>query len=84
MAYVRPIAATCDHCNRRFDIGPIGRVPRYCRPACRTAACNAKRTRPGNWPSAEDRTRRVMWSVLQDAGIIASDRPLPPKREDVA
>ena len=83
MAHKRPATGTCAHCKRTLEIGPIGRVPKYCRPACRTAAYDqAKR---GGRPSAEERQRRVIWGVLQDAGIIPTDKPLPMRKaEDAA
>ncbi len=36
--------------------------------------------------SAEDRQRLLIWGVLQDAGVIPADKPLPPRRkpEDAA
>jgi hypothetical protein len=30
-----------------------------------------------------DRQRRLIWSVLQDAGVIAADKVLPPRRKPV-
>jgi hypothetical protein len=84
MAYVRPSTGICANCSKIFDVGPKGRVPRFCRPACRTAACN--KAKHGRRPSAEDRQRALIWGVLQDAGMIPHDKPLPPSRkaEDVA
>ena len=78
MAHARPTTATCAYCQRSFAVNPIGRVPRFCRPACRTMACDkAKR---GDRPSAEDRQRLLMWGVLQDAGLIPHDKPLPARK----
>jgi len=30
--------ATCAHCKRTFKVGPIGRVPTFCKPSCRVLA----------------------------------------------
>lgn len=73
----RPTKATCARCGKSFAIGPIGRVPKYCRQACRTATYDkAKR---GGRPSAEDRQRWLIWGVLQDAGVIPADKPMPKR-----
>jgi hypothetical protein len=83
MAYLRPSAATCANCGKVFEVGPIGRVPRFCRPACRTAACD--RAKRGGRPSSEDRQRALIWGLLQDAGVIPPDKPLPMRKvEDAA
>jgi len=79
MAYVRPSTATAN-CGKVFEIGPIGRVPRFCRPACRTAACD--RAKRGGRPSAEDNQLALIWGVLQDAGVIPADRPLPIRKSE--
>jgi hypothetical protein len=81
MGYQRPTTITCARCRKVVSVGPIGRVPTYCSPSCRTAACEA---RSSNRPSAEEKQRAVVWNVLQDAGIIPADKPLPPRREDAA
>ena len=82
MAYVRPTTATCANCGKEFEIGSIGRVPRFCRPTCRTAACD--RARRGGRPSAADKQRALIWEVLQDAGVIPADRPLPMRKSEGA
>jgi hypothetical protein len=81
VAYERPVTGTCAHCKRTFQIGPVGRVPTYCSPSCRTAACEAKR---GPKSPIEDRIARRIWQALADANLVPADRPLPPRRaEDV-
>ena len=46
-------------------------------------AC-AKANRGGR-PSAEDRQCQLIWGKLQDAGVIAADKPLPMRKaEDAA
>jgi hypothetical protein len=82
MACERPSTATCANCGKVFEVGPIGRLPRFCRPTCRTAACD--RAKRGGRPSAEDKQRALIWGVLQDAGVIPADKPMPPRREDAA
>jgi hypothetical protein len=66
MAYVHPSIAACANCGEAFEVGPIGRVPRFCRPVCRTATCD--RAKRGDRPSAAEKQRRVIWGVLQGAG----------------
>ena len=83
MAYERPTTATCAHCGNTFTVGPNGRVPRYCKPGCRTSAFEKRHRGPK--VSAEDRQRLLIWGVLQDAGVIPADKPMPTrKREDAA
>ena len=77
MPWTRPTTVACANCGTVFAIGPIGRVPHHCKPSCRVAYCErTKHLRP----TAEEKQRRVVWNVLIDAGIVARDRPLPPRR----
>ena len=83
MADQRPAIVGCANCCNTFAVGPIGKVPRFCRPACRTMAC-AKAKRGGR-PSAEDQQRQLIWGKLRDAGVIPADKPLPMRKaEDAA
>jgi hypothetical protein len=43
MPYTRPTRATCANCGRVFDINPIGRIPRHCRPSCRVRYCERRK-----------------------------------------
>jgi endogenous inhibitor of DNA gyrase (YacG/DUF329 family) len=79
MDYERPATATCANCGRTFKVGPIGRVPLFCRPACRTI--HFDKNKRGTKVSAEDRQRLSMWELLQDAGVVPADMPPPPKRK---
>ena len=79
MDYERPRTATCAHCGRTFRVGPIGRVPLYCKPSCRVTAFD-KRHRATK-PSADERQRLMLWRMLIDLKVIAADTPLPPKPE---
>ena len=81
MSYQRPAIIACARCRKVVNVGPIGRLPTYCSSSCRTAAFEARR---GDRPSAAEKQRAVIWGVLQDAGIIPPDKPLPPRREDAA
>ena len=71
MSYQRPTLGVCDHCKRRFAIGPIGRVPRFCRPACRTAAC----TKRGPKLSLEDKVAARAWEMLVAAKLVEGEAP---------
>lgn len=82
MAYQRPATVTCANCGKTFEVGPLGRVPRFCKPACRTATYDkAKR---GDRPSVEERQRLLIWELLQDAGLIPSDKTLPMRKRENA
>ena len=79
MRYARPASVACNYCGKVFGIGPIGRVPRFCKPSCRVAYCaRGKHARL----SAEEKQRRIAWNLLIDAGIVARDQPLPPMRKE--
>ena len=83
MDYERPAAAVCCNCGRTFTVKPTGRTPLYCRPACRVRAYEKRQQGPKVSPA--DRQRMLIWRVLQDAGVIPADKPLPmPKREGAA
>ena len=80
MGWRRPTTIACGRCRKTVAVGPIGRVPIYCSPSCRTAACAAKR---GPKNPIEDRIARRVWQALVDCDLIP-DRPLPPRREERA
>ena len=46
MSYQRPTTITCARCRKVVSVGPMGRVPTYCSPSCRTVACQSKGRRP--------------------------------------
>jgi hypothetical protein len=88
----RPKSARCVRCRKRFAIKPVGRIPMYCSGACKQAVFQkvARLTRPKpELPPAstderqifagDERQRLFVWGVLQDAGLIPADKPLPPK-----
>jgi hypothetical protein len=77
MSYQRPTTVACSRCRKVVSVGPIGRVPTFCSPSCRTAACEAKR---GPKSSIEDRIARRIWQAMADANLVSADRPLPPMR----
>jgi hypothetical protein len=79
MDYQRPIRGVCAHCGHGFRVGPIGMLPKYCRPACRTLAYDKRRRETR--PTVEQQHRALIWSVLKDAGLITADTPMPPRRE---
>jgi hypothetical protein len=82
MDWTRPTEATCANCGHTFKVDPKGRVPLFCRPACRSI--HFDKNKRDVRPTAEERQRRLIWSVLQDAGLIPADKPLPPRREAAA
>jgi hypothetical protein len=79
MANRRPRFIRCAHCNRKVKVAPAGRVPVYCGNNCRQRAfvSNVR----GTPVSPDDRQRLMMWSLLQDAGVVPADQPPPPKRK---
>jgi hypothetical protein len=76
MAYERPTTAVCANC-KVFAVGPNGRVPKFAR-LCRVAAFDKSHRGPKVSPA--DRQRLLMWGVLQDAGLIPADKPLPMRK----
>lgn len=76
MANGRPRSISCENCSKRVKVGPMGRIPMYCSNNCKQAAfIKSHRI------SADDRHRLLIWGVLQDAGLIPADRPLPRRPE---
>ena len=81
MAYDRPRFIHCGNCNKRVKVGSVGRIPVFCGNACRQQAFVRNVRNP---LTAEDQQRLLIWSVLQDAGLIPADRPLPDKSGNAA
>jgi hypothetical protein len=81
MSYQRPTTITCARCRKVVSVGPMGRVPTYCSPSCRTVACQAK---GADRPPAEEKQRALIWGILQDAGVIPADKPLPMRKSEDA
>ena len=69
---------------RSIRIATTGRLPVYCSSRCKQRAFRRmhpewKPNRPKVSPA--DRQRRLIWGVLQDAGVIPLYKVLPPRRE---
>lgn len=79
MASDRPRFIHCANCQKRVQVGPMGRVPVFCGNNCRQQAFVQN-----NPPPANDRQRAVFWGVLQEAGLIPADRPLPMRKPENA
>jgi endogenous inhibitor of DNA gyrase (YacG/DUF329 family) len=79
MAERRPRFIKCLSCKTKVEVTATGRIPKYCSNACRQLAFarNARSIKV----SAEDRQRLLMWELLQDADVVATDKPLPPRRK---
>ena len=75
----RPRFIHCATCNKKVKVGETGRVPTYCSNACRQAAFYKNHRTP---LSADDRQRLLTWELLQDAGIVPRDAPLPPRNPE--
>jgi hypothetical protein len=75
----RPTTIACAHCSRTVEVGPRWRVPLFCSTNCRKGAF-AKKQR-GDKPSAEGRHRLRIWAMMQEAGVIPADRPLPMRKQ---
>lgn len=73
----RPTEAVCAHCGKPFTVNPVGRIARFCRPACRVMAFDKKHGRPK--APIEDRIAGRIWQAMVDAGLVTGE--LPPKRE---
>jgi hypothetical protein len=83
----RPRVAKCARCGKRVRIKPAGTIPIYCGTNCRTMAY-AKRKRATKRAGQQTRVvvgdarqRMFVWELLQDAGLVAPDAPLPPPRD---
>jgi hypothetical protein len=90
----RPKSRRCARCKSKIKIKGRGRVPSFCSPTCRQLAYEQRRwQRPtpvellakdiGNI-QVRDFIRAEIWSMLQEAGLVASDRrppSPPPKRQ---
>ena len=77
MAFKRPAEAVCANCGKPFAVNAVGRIPRFCRPACRVMAFDKKHGRPK--VPIEDRIAGRIWQAMADAGFVTGE--LPPKRE---
>ena len=82
MVFKRPTEATCANCGEPFVVNPVGRIARFCRPACRVMAFDKKHGR--SKVPMEDRIAGRIWQALQAADLVPSGKPLPPRREDAA
>jgi DNA-directed RNA polymerase subunit RPC12/RpoP len=77
----RPRFIRCQRCNRHVEINGKGRIPIFCGPNCRHRAF--VQSTKATMPTATERQRRMIWSVLKDAGLVTSDLP-PPRRPEGA
>lgn len=80
----RPRTVRCRCCARSIRVATTGRLPVYCSSRCKQRAFRTmhpewKPNRPKVSPA--DRQRRLIWGVLQDAGVIPMYKVLPPRRE---
>ena len=81
----RPATTVCAHCGSTFKLKATGRPPRFCKASCRVMAFEKAHPLPKatRVPFADKVAARV-WQAMQDAGIVAADRTMPPRREDAA
>ena len=75
----RPTTIACARCGSTVAVAATGRVPLFCCDSCRSI--HFAKNRRGVRLSPEDRQRMRTWDLLQDAGIVPADAPLPPKRK---
>jgi hypothetical protein len=75
----RPTTIACARCGRTVAVAPMGRVPVFCCDSCR--AMHFATNKRGIRVTPELRQRMRTWELLKDAGVIALDAPLPPKRK---
>ena len=75
----RPSKIACAHCGRKVRVAKRGRTRVFCSDSCRSMAF--VKNKRGTKVAAEDRQRLLMWGLLQDAGLVPADQPLPPKRK---
>jgi phage FluMu protein Com len=81
MALDRPTTIRCAHCGKKVPVARRGRMKVYCGNNCRVLAFekNERAT------AIDNRHRLLTWRLLQDAGLVPADKPLPaPKLEDAA
>src|SRR6516165_6940910 len=88
----RPKTARCQRCKTKIKIKGRGRVPKFCSPTCRQLAYEQRRwQRPTPVEllakdiatiQVRDFIRAEIWGMLQEAGLVASDRlpPSPPAK----
>jgi hypothetical protein len=79
MADLRPKSVCCAICGKKIKIPPTGRIAKFCSNACRQAAFYKNHRTPLR---ADDRQRLLTWELLQDAGIVPRDAPLPPRNPE--
>ena len=76
MADDRPAFIHCAHCGKRVRVNPVGRIPVYCNATCRQLAFMKNERRE----AADERHRELTWELLQNAGVVPADMPMPPRR----
>ena len=84
----RPKTTRCQHCKAMIKIKSRGRVPRFCSATCRQLAYEQRRWQrptPVELMAQFKATfefqsflRAEIWSILQAAGLVALNQPLPP------
>jgi hypothetical protein len=90
----RPKSRRCARCKSKIKIKGRGRVPKFCSPTCRQLAYEQWRWRRSTpvellakdiaTIQVRDFIRAEIWGMLQEAGLVASDRhpaSPPPKRQ---
>ena len=84
----RPKSAKCASCRERFRVKAKGRVPTYCSQSCKQMGY-LRRKLLGPMPllllrkdiatvQVRDAIRREVWSIMQQAGLVLPQRPVPP------
>jgi phage FluMu protein Com len=78
MADDRPNSIRCAHCGKRVKVSAMGRIPIYCSPNCRQLAF----MKNAQTMTADERYRLLTWRLLQDAGLVSREMPLPPRKPE--
>ena len=78
----RPRTVPCRCCGRRIKTAKTGRLPVICSSRCKQALFRMMHPEPKRPKvSLEDRVAERVWAMLLDAGVVAADKVLPPRRE---
>jgi hypothetical protein len=87
----RPKTLRCARCGEKIKVGPVGRLPIYCSASCKSMTFAKRRLvklKAAAKPESAGQTitesmhRQMTWRLLQDAGIVPADAPLPEPRQE--
>jgi len=79
---IRPKTVKCAQCRKTIKVKAKGVLPFYCSNKCKQAAWYVRsRLAQLHKPLSADEQQRILtWQLLQDAGLVPLDAPLPEPR----